>query len=216
MSTITEYANNLERDLLQSHELLKGGLKHAIKELKHSAKEAGKKADSTEVAKLKALESISEEAIDQVEEKLGIINYLEAEEEIDSLEEFDRLTNPLSEALTQARATLVQVEKIGDDLHNRSGSDLGSDLDNAWHKLHVQLEMVRLHLALEALETDTSLEEIRAQLASAFAEAAQKAPQDWEQSENILWKAFSTIGDLTKTAGRSLNLLFDGTKKAED
>lgn len=209
MSAITEYANDLERDLLQAHELLKGGLKHAIQELKRSAKEAGKKADSTEIAKLKALEAISDNAIDRVEERIGVINYLDAEEAINSLEEFDRLTNPLIEALKQAKTTINQVEKIGDELHKR----VGSDLNGAWHELQVQLEVVRLHLALDALETDSSLKEIRAELASALAEAARTAPKDREQSESLLLKTFSTMGGLTKTAGGFLSALFDGTKK---
>lgn len=212
MSTITEYGNELGSDLLQAHELLKGGLKHAVKELRRSAKEAGEKVDSAEIARLKAIESISDEAIEDVGEKLGFINYLEAEGDIDTLEKFDRLTGPLSEALTEARKTLAGIEEIGEDLHR----SVGRDLNKAWHDLHIQLEMVRLHLALDELETDTSLEDIRADLATAFAEAARKAPQDWEQSRSLLKRAFQDLGDLATTTGTFLGVLFDGTQEVHE
>jgi hypothetical protein len=212
MSTITEYANDLERDLLQAHELLEGGLKRAINSLKQSAKNVGKKADASEVAKLKALVSISDDAITEVETRAGIINYLEAEEPIASLDEFDRLTAPLSKALTEARSKFIQVERIGDELHKHSRTELV----DAWQKLHIQLEMVRLHLALDALETDSSLAEIRTELGQAFAAAARTAQHDHEQSEYGLWSTVAKLGDLTKTAGRSIQVLFDGSIRRED
>ena len=212
MSTITEYANDLERDLLQAHELLEGGLKHAVKALKQSAKNAGKKAESSEIAKLKVLASISDEAITEIETRAGVINYLEAEEPIASLDEFDRVTESLCKSLTEARSKLSQVERIGDDLHKHSSSELV----NAWNKLHIQIEMVRLHLALDALETDSSLAEIRTNLEDAFAHAAQTAQHDHEQSKHGLSSAIEKLGDLAKTASRSIRVLFDGSKSRED
>ena len=116
---------------------------------------------------LRAIEDISEKSINSIEKNLGRLNFVAAQGHIKSCDDFDELTQPLSEALHDARATLAKVDEIG---RRELGSAAGT-IGEAWRTLHLALDSARLELALAKFDSIDEAESLRRNLTERFEEA---------------------------------------------
>jgi len=170
-NTARNFIDHLEHDLLEAKHLLQSGLETALERVRGAAEGATAAMTDQAIAKLRALEDLSEKSIDAIEKHLGKLNYLAAEGDIKSGDDFDQLAQPLSEALHDARGTLTKLDEIG---RRELGSGAGA-IGEAWRKLHLALDSARLELALAEKESAEEADSVRQNLNERFEEALKVA-----------------------------------------
>ncbi|MDB4466314.1 hypothetical protein N9077_01255 [bacterium] len=196
------YIDHVERDLLEAKHHLQSGLETALERVGSMAKTAKTAMTTDAIAKLRAIEDISEKSIDAIEKHLGRLNFVASQGDIKSYDDFDELAQPLAEALHDARATLATVDEIGT---RELGSAAGT-IGEAWRTLHFALDSARLELALAKFDSIDEAESLRRNLTKRFEEALviSKA-KDAETLGNKLLGIFSY---LTSKLGGQFKILF--------
>ncbi|MFT4550824.1 MAG: hypothetical protein ACI8XO_005034 [Verrucomicrobiales bacterium] len=170
-NTARNFVDHIEINLLKAKGLLQSGLKTALNQLRGAADQATSARTDEAIAKLRALEDLSETSIDTIEKHLGELNYLAAEGDIRSSADFDKLARPLSEALHDARGTLAKLDEIG---RRELGSAAGA-ISEAWRDLHLALDSARLELALAEKDSGEEADTLRQNLTEKFEEALKVA-----------------------------------------
>jgi len=199
-NTARNFVDHLEHDLLEAKNLLQSGLEVALERMRSAAGKATKAMSDQAIAKLRAVEDLSAESIDVIQKHLGKLNYLAAEGDIKSGGDFDRLAQPLSEALHDARATLAKIDAIG----TRELGNVAGAIGEAWRNLHLALDSARLELALAEKDSKEEADRLRQNLTERFEEAlkvakAKDAETFREKLQDIGCYQVSHFGDGFKT-----------------
>ncbi len=168
---LVELERDLEADLLEARRELELGRDAAIGELDAHR-------DSLGILGGRAAEEIlsiareADEDLRLVQGRLGELNYILAEEEMDSLEMFDRYRDRILRALRDAKDDLSRLKARG-----REWSRHEKDIDGAWRQLSRRLDSVRKHLAGEADTAEREFGAERTQLVERLEEAASGADE---------------------------------------
>lgn len=181
-NTLTDYRDTIETDLLEAKQLLRSGLGLALKKLNQVTNSAELLMRSSASAELKALEDLGEEAIDNIQSKLGELNYLTAEGDIKSVEDFERVTAPLSDLLATARRKLAKIDEIG---QRELGEPQSSEIAKAWRDLHLHIEIVRFELSLTETKSVEEADKIRAAFENEMQSAAMNTGKESSLSKGI-------------------------------
>jgi hypothetical protein len=208
---INDYIRQLEKDLLEAKRLLRSGLDVSLAQLAGATQQVKQAMRSEVKAKLKALEVLAEDAIDKIEERVGRLNYLAAEQEVKSLEAFNRLAEPLAKSLHQARATIAKLDEIG----QREFAALPGDIATAWHDLHLYIEIVRLELSLAENHNEEGIATVRAQLVEQFEQAAAAAAEARQEHEatSLVERLWKGVREVAHGASESLSTFFSAAKR---
>jgi len=187
--TVSEFIRNLEHDLLEAKRLLRFGLSVSLENLRRSGDATTEAMTRSARTKLRKLENLSEKEVDEVEKHLMRLNYLAADQEIYSVEDFDALAIPLTASLAVARRALKGIDTNG---RAALGNDAGP-IGKAWRDLHLHIEIVRLQLSLAEMDSKEEALELRQVLSVEFDKAANYAAQQLcdHQAECLIDRIFS-------------------------
>lgn len=158
--TLVNLERNLEADLLEARRELELGKLLALRELDSHQQPLGSGAPEAS-GKILSLTREAEEDLGRVQARLGELNYVLAEDEINDLGIFDRYRDRILGALLEAQADLTRLER---DSAERSRQE--EDLADAWRRLCQGLELVNRHLQLETKKAKTEFALERTQLSA--------------------------------------------------
>lgn len=198
-NTARTYIDNLEQDLLAAKSFLHTGLEVALERIGKAAEKANEAMTDQSIAKLRALEDLSTESIDAIEMHLGELNFLAAGGYIKESSDFDKLAQPLSEALHDARQRLAKLDEIG----VRELGSVAGIIGEAWRNLHLALDCARLELALAEKESKEDAVRLRQELTEKFDEALKVTREHdakilVEKLDDITHFVLSHVGDSIK------------------
>lgn len=165
---LIELERDLEKDLLDARRELGLGRDEATLVLDPPGDRL-RLGDAVAMEKIRALVKTEEEDLDLVQGRLGELNYILAEEDIDSLEMFDRYRDRILRALREAARDLERLEDRGGEW-----ADRGTRVIAAWAKLSQRLDGVRHHLADEEAAARSEFDAERSHLVEELEHAAQR------------------------------------------
>jgi len=180
---IDQYIADIEKNILKAKELLEQGHEVSLQRLKDHISKAThihRKLAAREIDDAVASER---EALQEVEQCIGEMAFLNAQYEIEDLARFDELFAHLSKALSDARAR-AGIESRMSEGHL---AEFEPELRSAWRNLHHTLEIVRLEIAMASKVSYREMPAVRNQLAEIFSKAA--LPQEHIERKNLLYSA---------------------------
>ena len=201
-STARTFVDHVEHDLLEAKKLLQSGLETSLERVATATEDASTATTRETIAKLRALEDLSEESIDAIETHLGELNYLAVEGRIKNSADFDRLAKPLSTALHEARATLAKL----DDISMRELGSAAGAVGEAWRNLHLALDSARLELALAEKDSEEEADRVRQNLNAKLDEALKVAKE--KDAKSLVDKLHDTAHFLVSHFGDGFRNLF--------
>ncbi len=144
---LTDLERDLEKRAAEAQRLLALGRDEALEELRGERESLGVAYSNV----VKALNRVADEAdaqLEGIQERLGQMNYLLAEDAVRTPEEIQAVADDVLEEIEAALDGLEQVA-----IEKRRGWEKeGSELQQGWRRFRARLELARLHLAKDRAE----------------------------------------------------------------
>lgn len=198
---IDNYARAIERDILLAQHILKLGRNESIASIKALADELDKKHRHELMKELKQLAATSEDALTQIQQRIGEFSFENRWQDIHSGEDFDRLSAPIFEVLENARRTIEQV----DFRTNQHLAEYTGELAAAWRNLHLHLEMIHLDILLSETVAEAERGKVREEVVAALKNAAKTT--ELGEAKARLEQPFKDHHNKAKTWSHSLATL---------
>ncbi|HUF63986.1 MAG TPA: hypothetical protein VMN36_18045 [Verrucomicrobiales bacterium] len=156
---LSELGRDLEVDLREAQRLLELSWEDAVGEMRSRRATLGEEAQRA-VRSLEPLANEADSRMQEVQDRLGELNLLLAEEEIGDMETFLKYRERVLGAMEAARDALARLEAEG-----RAGwSERGEVMREVWRRFFGSLELVRIHLARDGQMASERFEQERVQL----------------------------------------------------
>lgn len=139
--TLDRIERDTESDIIEMKRQLDLGTEEAKKELGDSQIDLRDAATGCR-GRIDTLSDNAKEGLQDIQSRLGKLNFLLAEEELDSVEKLDRHSNAI---LEEMRAVRQQIDQLEGETENHVKSAYG-EVEAAWERFLRCLELIRMHL----------------------------------------------------------------------